>query len=381
MSPKQKNSLAKPEGGTNENDAAAALERVTRTVSSERVPLRAIAEKAGVSRMTVSLALRDHSAITAETKKKVQEIARQLGYRPDPVVSALMSNLRRATRVQNVGALAVITNSPGGLSWSDIPTHRAYYEGARAKAASLGFQLEEFRLNHGGMTERRATQIMWSRGIEGGIIFPTLNQTGTFELKADISKLSCATIAYSLQAPLLHRSCVHHFRVAMEAANQLRQLGYRRIGLALDSNQDRRSGHNWRAGFLAAEHLHTGQCLVPPLIVEEITHELFAGWFRDHKPDALLHLPNQNEGFARIFDWVKRLGLRVPDDVGYASLDLPPESSATSGMEQYSALVGAAAVDLVISGLLHHEWGVPLHAKTVMIGGEWRAGKTTRKQA
>lgn len=372
--------MAKPKRGADGSGATAAREPGARTPASKRVPLRAIAEKAGVSRMTVSLALRDHPAITAETKARVQEIARQLGYRPDPVVSSLMSNLRRATRVQNVGTLAIITNSHDGLSWRDIPTHRAYYEGAREKAESLGFHLEEIRLYEDGMTEHRATQIMWSRGIEGGIIFPTLNRVGAFELKTDLSRFSCATIAYSLQAPLLNRSCVHHFRVAMDAVHQLRELGYRRVGLALDSNQDRRSGHNWRAGFLAAEHLFTGRCVVPPLIIDEITYETFAGWFRDHKPDALLHLPNQNEGVARYFDWLKRLGLRVPDDIAYASLDLPSATTGISGMEQYSALVGAAAVDLVVSGLRQNERGIPFQAKTVMIGGVWRPGKTTHKQ-
>ena len=343
--------------------------------------LREIADKAGVSRMTVSLALRDNSSIRAESKKRVQEIARELGYRPDPVVSVLMSNLRRATRVRNVGSLAFITNVHDKLCWRDSPTHREYYEGAREKASSLGFQLEEFRLFHNGMTERRATQIMWSRGIEGGIIFPTLDSSGAFELKADLSKFACATIAYSLQSPLLQRSCVHHFRLAMDVVHQLRQLGYRRPGLALDSDQDRRSGHNWRAGYLAAEHLHTGSCVVPPLIADGLNAEVFSRWFRDHKPDALVHLPTRNDGVAPIFDWLKRLGFRVPDDIGYASLDLPPDTPAVSGMEQYSRLVGAAAVDLAIAGLLQHERGVPFHAKTVMIGGIWRPGKTTRKQS
>lgn len=42
--------------------------------------MQAIAEKAGVSTTTVSLALRDHASISEETKKRIQEIQHSMGY-------------------------------------------------------------------------------------------------------------------------------------------------------------------------------------------------------------------------------------------------------------------------------------------------------------
>lgn len=351
------------------------------TGAKSRVSLRAIAEQAGVTRMTVSLALRDNPAISKKTRAHVQAIARQLGYQPDPVVAHLLSKLRRATRIQNIATLGIVTNVFDGLSWREIATHRAYFEGAKERAESLGYSIEEFRLHHEGMTEQRATNIMWSRGIEGAVIFPTLNSSGAFDFHADLSRFSVATIAYSLQSPRLNRSCVHHFRVVMEACQQLYALGYRRLGLALDENQDRRSGHNWRAGFLAAEHIQNGAIELPPLIAHHLDYAKFSSWFGAHRPDAILHLPDANDGVAPIFAWLKQCGARVPDDVGYVCLDLTPAMTEISGMEQQSKIVGATAIDLVIAGLLQHERGVPAHIKTTMVDGVWRERTTTRKLA
>lgn len=373
---------ATPPGKTRHSKPAATISKSVPRPATDvkpRVSLRAIAEQAGVTRMTVSLALRDSPAISEKTRTRVQATARRLGYVPDPVVADLLSKLRRATRVQNIATLGIVTNTFHGLSWRDIATHRAYFEGAKERAESLGYSFEEFRLHHEGMNEQRATNIMWSRGIEGAVIFPTLNRSGAFHFPADLSRLSVATIAYSLQSPRLNRSCVHHFRVVMEACQQLYALGYRRLGLALDENQDRRSGHNWRAGFLAAEHIQNGAAALPPLIPHHLDYAKFSRWFGTYRPDAILHLPDANDGVAPIFGWLKRCGVRVPDDVGYVCLDLTPSMAEISGMEQQSKIVGATAIDLVIAGLLQHERGVPTHVKTTMVDGVWRESTTTRR--
>jgi LacI family transcriptional regulator len=53
------------------------------------VTLQHIGEKLGLSRTTISLALRDHSRISAETKKRVMATAKRLGYEPDQIARAL----------------------------------------------------------------------------------------------------------------------------------------------------------------------------------------------------------------------------------------------------------------------------------------------------
>lgn len=58
------------------------------------VSLQHIAVKAGVTKGTVSLALRNHPRISAATPVRVQAVAAELGYRPNPAVAAWMSHRR-----------------------------------------------------------------------------------------------------------------------------------------------------------------------------------------------------------------------------------------------------------------------------------------------
>ena len=53
------------------------------------VTLQHIGDKLGLSRTTISLALRNHPRISAATKKKIMATANKLGYRPDQVARAL----------------------------------------------------------------------------------------------------------------------------------------------------------------------------------------------------------------------------------------------------------------------------------------------------
>ena len=54
-----------------------------------RITQKDIAIPANVSPMTVSLALRDSPRLSSETRRHVQEVAKENGYRPDPVLAAL----------------------------------------------------------------------------------------------------------------------------------------------------------------------------------------------------------------------------------------------------------------------------------------------------
>ena len=54
--------------------------------TSARVTMQDIAEKAGVTKATVSLALRKHSSISQSMQEKVAQLAEEMNYRPNPFV-------------------------------------------------------------------------------------------------------------------------------------------------------------------------------------------------------------------------------------------------------------------------------------------------------
>jgi DNA-binding LacI/PurR family transcriptional regulator len=54
-----------------------------------RVTIKDIAERAGVSKTTVSFAFNEPSRLARQTRERVRTIAAEFGYSPDPVVRTL----------------------------------------------------------------------------------------------------------------------------------------------------------------------------------------------------------------------------------------------------------------------------------------------------
>src|SRR4051812_8556700 len=73
------------------------------TPPARQVTLRDIAEKLGVSYVTVSLALRDCGRFSTQLQIKVKKIAAEMGYRPDPPARALVE-YRLGKRVVSIHA-------------------------------------------------------------------------------------------------------------------------------------------------------------------------------------------------------------------------------------------------------------------------------------
>jgi len=61
-------------------------------VKIHQVTIKDLAKKLGISASTVSRALKDHPDISDETKKKVQELAKSLNYKPNAIALSLKSS-------------------------------------------------------------------------------------------------------------------------------------------------------------------------------------------------------------------------------------------------------------------------------------------------
>ena len=60
-------------------------------MNERRVTLADIAVRAEVHVTTVSLALRNHPRLPAQTRERIQELAKKMGYVPDPFLRALVA--------------------------------------------------------------------------------------------------------------------------------------------------------------------------------------------------------------------------------------------------------------------------------------------------
>src|SRR5690606_4978537 len=81
------------------------------SVPSLRVTHRDIAKKFGCSGATVSLALSDNPRIREEVRRRIHELAEQMGYRPDPALTMLARNRFAARTTKYQATLSYLVNS------------------------------------------------------------------------------------------------------------------------------------------------------------------------------------------------------------------------------------------------------------------------------
>jgi len=341
---------------------------------TRRVSLQQIAAEAGVSRATASRALRHHPAIPAETRERVQSVARRLGHAVNPLLSALMTHVRAVRSGKQLGTIAYLTAWPTRDGGKSSPTDAAYFRGASERAVHSGYRLEEFWLKEPGMTSRRMSQILDARGIRGLIVAPLPFPPARGHLSLDWSRFAVVTLGYSLWRPNLDRVASHHGNNIVRAVHELRRLGYRRIGLALLDGLDERLDRNLVASFHSVQQGTNVASRLPVLVIGTRGERQFARWFQAHRPDVVVSLGGPALG------WLRNLGLRIPGQVGFVELDLPDTSGACAGIDQHSDTLAATAVDLLVAQIHRSEFGVPTLPKLILVEGTWVEDATVREQ-
>ncbi len=329
--------------------------------------VRELARLAKVSKSTVSLALKNSPRLAPSTRERIQRLAREQGYRSDPVVVTLMNQLRVSRKVRDLEKLAYLTfdSRREPLDANGF----AYFEGASQRATHLGYELEKFWGKEPDLTHSRLSKILHARGIRGVVIGPLSMPRGHISL--DWQYFAAATMTDTITKPDLHRSVHYHYRSTILAIRRLKRHGYRRIGYVNLTAQDDLSDNAWLAACMANNYRRSHEP-VPPLLLENWTKSAFREYLAQYRPDAIIS--NSLEPLEMLHD----LRISVPDEVGYARLDLATENAPYSGIDQLPRQIGAAAVDLVVSQLQNGEFGLPSNPKTHMISGIWRDGPTTR---
>ena len=341
--------------------------------TGKQITLREIASAAGVSVMTVSRALRNQSNLSPETRARVQRIAEELGYRPNPLVSALMSYRRAANPVRSNLTIAFLTNFTTRDGWRQNQINVDFFNGAAASSDRHGYKLEEFWLREPKMTARRLSRILYSRNVSGIIVSPLPVALG--HIRMDWENFSAVSMGYSLAWPPLHRAVNHQFRSMRMALRRLRKMGFRRIGLALRASFDERVEHHWMGAFLADQMRMPPAERVPPHMLpdKEWNEAAFRKWFRKHRPDVVI---SQHE---ELLPWLESAGAKAPDDVGFVHLNCPRRSGYYTGIYQNGPAVGTVAVDFLVGMIQRNERGIPALPHSILVEGTWVEGETLKK--
>lgn len=337
--------------------------------------IRELARLAKVSPGAASLALRGRPGVSEATRERVLAVAAEHGYRPNPMVTALMSQVgtRLRTRVQSI---------VGILSYMDLahyPVHSTphlYLQGIRRAAENAGFLVENMTLESGERNRAPLARMLDARCIRGLILH--VRQEDFECIAIDKNQFSFVALGVPTRGEAVDFVCNDHGHSVHQAIRHLRRLGYERIGLAIDGNRPEHAESAMLSSMLLDQYRAGSPCTVPPLASKEWGPEVFLSWHRREKPDAIIctdHLA---------LKWLREAGIGVPgarrggrfNGVAFAHVDLDPGWKGVAGIDQCNDQVGAAAMDLLISLLNANRYGLPAHPRTVKLQGEWRDGDT-----
>ena len=344
----------------------------TGKTKSKVVSLKHIAERVGVSRMTVSLALRDDGRIPEATRERVCAVAHALGYTANPRIGELMAETARSGHGLSGETLAFVTCEPTRDGWKQFDN--ATFERINQRAADHGYRLEPWWLADPSKPPARINQIIWSRGIKG-VIIPNISRKffadwgGTLPIEWD--RFCVVDIGGGLRRPLVNQVFHDHQAGLFMALDELEALGYQRIGLCLRSEDDQRTHHRWSGAYLTWRALRGHKASLWPLVTKELTPTLLRQWVRQNRLEAVVSPGVQP---------LEALKSQVPHKLGFASLHLWGErAERVSGIDQQRDETDAAAVDMLVTLLRRKQKGAPANQMRWMQRGRWVAGETTRQ--
>ncbi len=333
--------------------------------------MRDVAKVVGVSVSAVSLAIKNSPRVSEPVRQKIQAKLQEMGYQPDPMLTAL-SHYRRAKSTTPIGSELAWINC-----WPDPRMLRAYrefdlyWQGATEEAKRCGFRLEEFSLKD-CETITRLEKIIRARNIQG-ILIPPHGAIETNWGDFGWSDFCIVRFGHSVSNPRAHLVTSDQLTDGIIAFENIWNKGYRRIAY-VTTRDTATKGARFSAGFLQGQLKVQAKSNLKPLLFSDEKNlqkdqQQLRVWLGKAKPDAILtDIPN-------LHHLLTKCGCRVPKDVGLAATSVL-DGNASAGIDQNSKEIGKAAIQLLISLINHSERGVPEICRELLIEGRWLDGDT-----
>jgi LacI family transcriptional regulator len=326
--------------------------------------------------------LKDHRRISANTRARVKEAARKVGYVPDPRLASAMSIMKKKRVDTPVAGLGYITSFTGDWNLEEHPIYYNYYRGAKAQALEMGYRLENYNLKLEGLSGKRLRTILRSRGVEGIVVAPLFDIKERLDI--EFSDLSAVTFGYSLVNDGINRVSIDQYASVLRALEKIREKGYKRIGFVADPDSNKRFQYRWEAALLAFQVKFPDQ--EPVTYTEGTDRQKFMEWFNHEKPDALLCHGLLWTGFLE-----EEAGLLCGDDYGFATYAheclemqrallgnqrVADRLKNASGMDQGSFNTGRIAVELLARDIMLNLKGLNSDPRTTLVDAHWVDGDT-----
>lgn len=326
-----------------------------------------VAKAAGVSHMTVSRVLNHTGNVKPATVKKVEAAMTKLGYRRNPMVQALMSQVRRQ-RVSLSSNLAWLEEKADGKKRDRIALLR---DAASQRAAEIGYGFETIFHEPMELSAARIDSILKARGVRGVIIAPIQNSGAKFNFPW--SQYSVATIGRSLLTPAISHVMMHFQHAMDRTLQELKVRGYKRIAFMTWREADLRSEHLQLMAFLRHNYLIEAQDRIEPIWMDDWSLRDLQRWYDTKRPEVIIS--SWPSGWPR----VQQLGLRTPEELGFVALSRTESSPEVSGIRVPIEAMASGVVDAVVAQIHRNEQGLPKVPKCMLVEASWENGTTLRQ--
>ena len=313
------------------------------------VRLKDIATRAGVSVMTVSKVMRDKGDISAKTKVRVRQLAKQMGYTPNSVAQGL-----RYKRSKLFGlVIPAATN----------PVYARIVMAIEEQAHEAGFDLLVGHSLNIPEREEMVVQRLLSRRIDGLFLAPVYRMEPTAPIYEELLRRNVPTVLLGHRAPFCEKFVnveTDDVSASYMATKHLIGLGHKRIAFftgppVAPSSQERIEGYR-RA--LREENIHWDDRLIftAGSTIEE--GEKAALQLLDERPSATaVQAVNDLVAIGAGTIFLKQ-GLKIPDDlslVGFGNVLVSEHFRVPlTTVRQPKLRLGAAAMDQMVK-LLRNE--------------------------
>lgn len=312
-----------------------------------QLTLRDVAEAAGVSEMTVSRVLRNRDDVSAPTRKRVFEAARELGYVPNKIAGALASN-----RVNLVG---VVIPSLSNMVFPDV-------------LSGIGSVLDETPLQpvvgtskYDLQTEEAVIYEMLS-WRPSGLIVAGLEHTAAAQAMMRNAGVPVVEVMDLDGDPVAASVGISHTEAGRQMAKEITERGYRKIAYLGSSSQADHRAQKRLQGFIKGLG-EFGLSLADQVLYEgnsgfgtgrEMTRAVLE---RSPDVDFLYYNTDINAAGGLLYCLEKQK--RIPEDIGLAGfnsfdvLEGLPMRIAT--MDSRRKEIGARAAEIIASNELSDE--------------------------
>ncbi|NIA09967.1 MAG: substrate-binding domain-containing protein [Nitrospiraceae bacterium] len=159
----------------------------------KRVTLKQIAEELGLSVMTVSRALRNHSNVNGETRRRILAAANRLGYRPNYIAKSLV--------LQKTYTIGVVVPE---ITHSFFPE---VIRGIEEVAYNAGYQLILTHSAENAEREKNAISTLEAKRVDG-ILISTVQTVKDYTVYKQLIKLKLPVVFFDRCVYNIGASCV-----------------------------------------------------------------------------------------------------------------------------------------------------------------------------